>query len=176
MNEDSLIIVNKMIDYFYRGDYHAAEATQVDEQGGVDVSALQLHARIFALADKYAVDSLMHLSAAKYSNRLKHSTILDFLQSIPDVYALTPAAVRALRNEAVQHARMNLARSLVDPSVKRAYEDVASITPDFVKELLDSYMDAPVIGKCWACGPCQALEAVQSRCLQCGEQTDLPCC
>jgi hypothetical protein len=173
MNDDSLFIVDKMIDYFYNGDYDVAVTSVIEEQ---TISALRIHARMFALADKYAVDVLLSLSAAKYSDRLIDSEILEFLGSIPDVYTLTPSLARGLRDQAIKHARINLPQYLGNTSIRQAYEGIASTTPEFIKELLDSYMKTPTIGKCWDCGRYQALQVMQSCCLQCGQETNLPAC
>lgn len=162
MSEDSLFAVNKMIDYFYSGDYDVAATSEIQEQ---NISALRIHARMFALADKYAVDALLSLSAAKYSDRLRDSEILEFLGSIPDVYTLTPSLVRELRDEAIKYTRINLPQYLGNTSVRQSYKGIAITTPEFVKKLLDSYIETPMIGKCWNCGCYQALQAVQSCCL-----------
>ncbi|OAQ58766.2 hypothetical protein VFPPC_16956 [Pochonia chlamydosporia 170] len=156
--------------YFHSGDYDVAVASELEE----DISALQIHARMVSLADRYAIDALVSLSATKYSDRLRKSDMLEFLGSIHDVYTLTPSHVRDLRVEAVRHARINLPQHLGNASVRRAYEDIASTTPEFIKELLDSYMETAMIGRCWNCGRCQALEAVQSRCLTCVQLAHLP--
>jgi len=174
MNEDSLSTVDKMIDYFYTGNYDVEPTAQIGQAR--NLSVLQTHARVFALADKYHVDALLLLSVAHYSNRLQDADIIEFLDSVPDVYQLTPDSIRQLRDKAVKYARFNLAKHIVYASVKRAYDNVANTTPDFIKDLLDLYMEAPLVGKCWNCGPCQALETVQSRCLQCGKDTSLPTC
>lgn len=63
MREDSLFTVNMMIDYFHSGDYGVAVASELEE----DISALQIHARMVSLADRYAIDALVSLSATKYS-------------------------------------------------------------------------------------------------------------
>lgn len=173
MSEDSPFIVNKMIDYFNNGDYDVSAVPEIEEQ---NISALQFHARMFSLADKYAVDILMLLSAAKYLDRLRNSEIVEFLGSIPAVYELTPSYVRDLRNEAIKYARINLPQGLGSTAVRQIYEGIAGTTPEFIKELLDSYMETPMIGKCWDCGSYQALQGVQSRCLQCGHDTTPPAC
>ncbi|KAJ9412314.1 hypothetical protein FOXG_15094 [Fusarium oxysporum f. sp. lycopersici 4287] len=173
MSEDSLFIVNKMIEYFNNGDYDVSAAPEIEEQ---NISALQFHARMFSLADKYAVDSLISLSAAKYLDRLRDSEIVEFLGSIPAAYELTPSYVRDLRDEAIKYARINLPQGLGSKPVRQIYEGIAGTTPEFIKELLDSYMETPMIGKCWDCGRYQALQGVQSRCLQCGHDTTPPAC
>ncbi|KAH7202890.1 uncharacterized protein BKA55DRAFT_587578 [Fusarium redolens] len=155
MSEDSLFIVNKMIDYVNNGDYDVSAVPKIEEQ---NISALQFHARMFPLADKYAVDILISLSAAKYLDRLRNSEIVEFLGSIP------------------AYARINLLQGLGNTPARQIYEGIVGTTPEFIKELLDSYMETPMIGKCWDCGSYRALQGVQSRCLQCGHDTTPTTC
>ncbi|KNB16874.1 hypothetical protein FOXG_14898 [Fusarium oxysporum f. sp. lycopersici 4287] len=78
-------------------------------------------------SNKYAVDILLSLSAAKYLDGLRNSEIVEFLGSIPAVYELTPSYVRNLRDEAIKHARINLPQGLGNPSVRQIYEGIAVI-------------------------------------------------
>ncbi|KAK6810547.1 hypothetical protein RU639_013718 [Aspergillus parasiticus] len=82
---DSKLIVEKALEYFYVGDYTGL--SQDDDSACPEMSALQLHARVFALADKYDVQSLCDLSVEKYSSKLQdHFDVVEFLYSVPDVY------------------------------------------------------------------------------------------
>ncbi|AEO59864.1 hypothetical protein MYCTH_2020741, partial [Thermothelomyces thermophilus ATCC 42464] len=103
--EQSPAMVRRMVEYFYTGNYKdCGEPTQdpsketpecSDEEG---LTALCIHARVFALAEMYQVDGLQSLAVTKYGKALARSTnIQDLLDSIPDVYQLTPCTVRALR-------------------------------------------------------------------------------
>ena len=61
---------------------------------GADVSVLQLHAGMFALADKYEILDLLSVAANKYSARCLTSwEPSEFLSSIPDVYDGTPPSI-----------------------------------------------------------------------------------
>jgi hypothetical protein len=120
-----------------------------------------------SLADKYAIDTLLSLSVTEYSDRLRNSDMLELIGPIHDVFTLTPSNVREIRDTAIKHARISLPQCLGNDSVRRAYDDIASTTPEFRTELLDSYMDALMMGTCWNCGRCEALQSVQGRCLKC---------
>lgn len=96
MNDDSLTMVKRMIDFFYVMDYDEEVVTPEGAECGL-LSGLQVHARMFALADKYNIHELRALSAAKYSSKFKEaSSPLEFLDSVPDVYTLTARSVRLL--------------------------------------------------------------------------------
>ncbi|KAL8364645.1 hypothetical protein RB595_003769 [Gaeumannomyces hyphopodioides] len=155
------------------------------------LAASCIHARMFALADMYQVDHLQSLAATKYGKALeKRSNIQDLLDSIPDVYQLTPCSVRALRNKAVTALRVELGRTkrlrqytAADPttsgdnsgggvdSFMAAYDEVATETPEFLKDLLSSYIRTPLLGWCSNCDrkQPQPTEPLQMKCLTCGK-------
>jgi hypothetical protein len=165
MEGDSLPMVQKLIDYFYTADYD-----EIVNEPGTDevISGLQVHARMFALADKYDIEGLLVLSSEKFSNRFRSSPNgLELLESVPDVYALTPPSVKILRNKVTLCARINLKTSLRDQSVREVYERIATEHPDFVKDVLDLYIRAPLFGNCLTCGNYNAVQTLQARCLTC---------
>ncbi|KAL4863269.1 hypothetical protein BDV12DRAFT_206664 [Aspergillus spectabilis] len=96
------------------------------------MSALQLHARVFALADKYDV---------------KDFNVVEFLESIPDVYHLTAPQDQTLRDS--------------------IYDEITREVPTFTKDLLDSYIASPILADCHNCGPTMAMQALQVRCRKC---------
>ncbi|KAI6258967.1 hypothetical protein MCOR31_010439 [Pyricularia oryzae] len=64
---------------------------------------------MFALANIYQVDQLQNLAAAKYDKAVEETShIQDVLDSIPDIYGLTPDSVRTLREIAVMAVRIKL--------------------------------------------------------------------
>jgi hypothetical protein len=166
MMDDPRHIVDKLLQYFYTGDY--IEMSEEDDSAHSDMSALQLHARVFALADKYDVKDLCVLSAEKYSSRLeKDFNVVDFLESIPDVYHLTAPQVRTLRDFVLHFARKNLETALHHSSHSKVYDDITSEVPTFTKDLLDSYVASPILADCYNCGPTMAMQALQVRCRKC---------
>ncbi|KAK4134630.1 hypothetical protein BT67DRAFT_379345, partial [Trichocladium antarcticum] len=197
--EQSPAIVRRMVEYFYTGDYKDCnESTQdpnqekpecSDEEG---LTALCIHARMFALADMYHVDRLQSLAVTKYSKAMeKTPNIGDLLDSISDVYRLTPPSVRTLRDKVIVAFRVQLGwtRRLrqtsffpdLEPSADEsggatdtlmaAYDEVATESPEFLKDLLSSYIRSPLQGQCHNCGPeqLQPMEALQMKCLTCGK-------
>jgi hypothetical protein len=188
-----------MVEYFYTGDYKdCSESTQ--EQGkeksecsGEEMpTALCIRARMFALADMYQVDRLQSLAVTKYGKALeKRPNIKDLLDSSSDVYQLTPPSVRALRDKAIMGLRVQLGRTrrlrqpafFADPepsgdegggaadTLMAAYDEVATVLPELLKDLLSSYIRSPLLGYCHNCGPeqLQPTEVLQMKCLTCGK-------
>jgi hypothetical protein len=166
MTDDSTHIVDKLLQYFYTGDY--TRLSEEDDSAYSHTSALQLHARVFALADKYDVKDLCVLSAEKYSSSLeKDFNVVEFLESIPDVYHLTAPQVQTLRNLVLHFARKNLANALHHSSHSKIYDDITCEVPTFTKDLLDSYIASPILADCQNCGPTMAMQALQIRCQKC---------
>lgn len=192
-------MVRRMVDFFYTGDYKVCSesAEEIskekpecsDEEG---LTALCTHARMFALADMYDVDRLQSLAATKYSKELeKNPNIEDLLDSVSDVYRLTPTSVRTLRDKAIVAVRVQLGRTrrlrqpnfFADPEPSRdesggatdtlmaAWDEIATEFPEFLKDLLGSYIRTPLLGQCRNCGPeqLQPAEALQMKCLTCGK-------
>ncbi|KAL8402626.1 hypothetical protein RB596_009117 [Gaeumannomyces avenae] len=195
--QQSPAMVRRMVEYFYTADYtDCNEATRdlSKEQPGSDelgLTALCIHARMFALADIYQVDRLQSLAATKYGKELeKRFNIQDLFGSIPDVYQLTPCSVRALRDKAVVALRVGLGRenrlrqsTVASPttsgdntggvadSLMAVYDEVATETPEFLKDLISSCIRIPLLGQCYNCGPeqLQPAEPLQMKCLTCGK-------
>lgn len=169
MNEESLPLVRKMVDFFYTADYDENIPTASEDEEK-SMSPLQVASRMFALGDQYDIPRLRELSAVKYSNRLGQSIHLtEFLKSIPDVYGLTPGSVRELRDRAVRFGRLYLSKVVHYESLKEVWNEVAVECPEFTKEVLEMYMRNPLIGNCaYQCGSHKEMEATQVRCSQCG--------
>ncbi|PKX93485.1 uncharacterized protein P174DRAFT_490669, partial [Aspergillus novofumigatus IBT 16806] len=107
------------------------------------MSTLQLHARVFALADKHDVKGLCGLSAEKYFSRLeKDFNVVEFLKSILDVHHLTSPPIQTLR-------------------------DITSEVSSLMKDLPESYIACPILADCHHCGPTMAMQALQVRCWKC---------
>jgi hypothetical protein len=170
MEEDSLLMVEKMINYLYTADYDSDE--NVDQP---DISRLQFHARMFALADKYDIEGLCLLSSEKFLSRFRSSpSALELLESIPDVYTLTPSSVRTLRDKATLCARTNFKKYLRDQSVREAYEKIATEYPEFIKDVLDLYIQAPLFAECETCDdfkPMGLPKYGDVECFSCGTKT-----
>jgi hypothetical protein len=133
-----------------------------------DVSVLQLHARMFALADKYEILDLLSVAANKYSARCLTSwEPSEFLSSIPDVYDETPPSISALRRHAYTAIRRNLPAMLNDQTISKHYDQTVTENPGFAKDLLQSYVVEPVFKHCYMCSSHQRMEVLQVRCKTC---------
>ena len=200
--EQSPELVRRMIEFFYTGDYQdwGDQPSQVpgekqkknhenrdNDSEENTVTALCLHAKMFALADMYQVDRLQSMAVAKYGKELERgASMQDVLDSIPDVYQLTPSTVRALRDRAIIAVRTGVRKPtqrLFETSGDQSRNEVAADTllgnwdgivaesPDFLKDLLSSYLRTPLLGRCSNCvgEQSQPVEPLQMKCLTCGK-------
>jgi hypothetical protein len=132
---DSRLVIEKLISFFYTANYDD-KVDLSESEPSRSVSNLQLYAQVFALADKYHVHGLSALCIRKYKYRLKSiCDPVEFLKSIPDVYALT-TPVRALRDVVSNFARMQIARFLRERSAQAAYKNAVRAAPEFAIDLL----------------------------------------
>ncbi|KAI1828216.1 BTB/POZ protein [Xylaria intraflava] len=145
MNEEDPFTVERMIQYMYSGTYDARPGMYDSESA----SRLQMHARVFALADKYQIDELETLSAREYTVSLHDKVdISPFLGSIHDVFNLTPQSKRAMRIAAINFAKNYLGAAMRGSSdLQTRFNDTARDIPDFAQELLESFLMAPVPGR-----------------------------
>jgi hypothetical protein len=155
-----------MIEYFYTGDYSGDTGVENEVE---PLSTLDLHAKVFALADKYDAQSLCKRAADQYRSRLKNCGGDEFLASISSVYEATPPAIRSLRNVAMQYAQTQLQRmARGQESLRETFLEVVEAVPEFAKDICESWIGSPTRGHCHDCGPGQPLEILQARCLSCG--------
>lgn len=140
--------MEKMISFLYTADYDddgigLSESSDDENDSSPPQSALQLHAHMFSLGEKYSIKGLCELSTEKYKTQLNHCSPLEFLRSIPSVYDMTPDSVRALRDEAKKFAGSKLKDYIKGKStdIQEVYENVASDVPDFVKDCLDAFIE-----------------------------------
>ncbi|KAJ5159932.1 uncharacterized protein N7482_006936 [Penicillium canariense] len=169
--DDKKLIVGKLLSFFYTENYSDTIRTYETEPPS-SCSALQLHARVFVLADKYIVKSLLALCVEKYQRRLQFlSDPIEFIESISEVYALPPTSTRTLKEVVAHFARINISNYLHEETVQMAYNSVAQSVPKFVKDLLDLYIEAPLLGNCGNCGQHVPILALQGRCRQCRRGT-----
>jgi hypothetical protein len=80
-------MVNLMLTFLYTGDYDYSSLEQPN------VMPLMLQAKIYTLADKYWIPTLMRLAENKYKRVLAtNSSLEDYFLSIPEVYILPTSA------------------------------------------------------------------------------------
>ena len=170
MVDVSHLELKKMVQFFYSMSYDDDIPEVTERETASLISLLQLHARMFALGDRYDIPGLRDVAVKKYSSRCAVSwKPLEFVESICDIYERTPSSLRHLRNAACIRMRKNLPNMLDDEAVANAYENVLDQVPDFTKDLLRIYVNAPLYGDCSTCGSNQAFEALQVRCNGCGK-------
>ncbi len=168
LTDSNLYLVQRLMSFFYDEDY--SDPTEGDENKEVPLSALELHAEMYALGDKYQAPGLSRLATQKYERSLKRDWVPeDFLRSIAKVYQLTPESNRELRNAVLHHARSNIKQFQSNDAMRIQFKDTNRGVPEFTSDLLQSYIDVPLRGKCIQCGPLQPIQPLQARCLKCGK-------
>ncbi len=166
----SYLELRKMVDFFYSMSYDDEIPEETEQEAENRFSLLQLHARMFALGDRYDIPGLRDVAVKKYSSRGVASwEPLEFLESIHEVYRRTPASIRQLRNAAGILVRNNMRKILDDEVIAIIYDKVLDEVPEFTKDMLRIYVKAPLYGDCITCGSNQAFEALQVRCKRCGK-------
>lgn len=171
----SYLELKKMVDFLYSMSYDDEIPKQTEQEAGnQSFSLLQLHARMFALGDRYDIPGLRDVAVKKYSSRIVVSwEPLEFLESIYDVYRRTPPSVRQLRDAAGNLMRKNLRKMLDDKVIAISYEKVIDELPEFTKDILGIFVKVPLYGDCNTCNSYQAFEALQIRCKRCGKGVSL---
>lgn len=175
MADMSYLELKKMVDFLYSTSYDDEIPKQTEQEAGnQSFSLLQLHARMFALGDRYDIPGLRVVAVKKYSSRIVVSwEPLEFLESIYDVYRRTPPSVRQLRDAAGNLMRKNLRKMLDDKIIAISYEKVIDELPEFTKDILGIFVKVPLYGDCNTCNSNQAFEALQVRCKRCGKGISL---
>ncbi|CEJ55685.1 hypothetical protein PMG11_01929 [Penicillium brasilianum] len=121
---------------------------------------------------KTIATNLLALCVEKYQRRLQSlSDPIEFIESIPEVYALPLTSTKTLKEVAARFARINISNYLREETVQIAYNSVAQSVPEFVKDLLDLYIQAPLLGNCENCGQHVEMLALQGRCRRCRRGT-----
>ena len=157
--EDGRDIVERMIEFFYNGDYRNFSGDQ-----------FLGHAEVFAVAIKYGVARLACLSARKYrENGQDDWDPSAFLESVPVIYSTTVDSQRGLRDAASQCARLRMRSLTATTTIYAHWRQVCLGTPAFCFEVLASYGEFPLMGRCSVCGLGQPLSSLQARCETCGK-------
>ncbi|KAI9769799.1 MAG: hypothetical protein M1840_003793 [Geoglossum simile] len=175
INQESFTSIIKVVDVSYvevkkmNMSYDDEIPEEAEQEMDPSISSLQLHARMFALGDRYDIPGLRDLAVKNYSSRCAVPGVsLELITSIHDVYTRTPASIRQLRDIAGILMRKNLPEMLDDKVVTAAYEELLTKVPDFTRDLLGTYVKAPLIGYCAACCSNQGMVPLQVKCVRCG--------
>ncbi|PGG98953.1 hypothetical protein AJ79_08728 [Helicocarpus griseus UAMH5409] len=169
MNEDSLPLVKRMVDFLYRAEYKGTPAPSMSE--------LQLHAKMFALADKYKIEGLRKLAIMKCLRRLhtlhdsNGSPAIEILESIGDIYQLS-ALKCSVRVLVEQDIRANIKKYLEDPVARKVYERVLMEVPEFIRDVLDLYLNQPFVKRCSSCCADKPMEVLKAKCRKCDRKLD----
>ena len=168
MEDDDLYIVERMISFMYFRSY--ADRDPEPEEGPSSRSVFRTHAEVYAIADKYDLPELSELAMSKFSKELMwdHDRT-EFLRSVPKVYDLTPDSNRGLRDVVVAYVRQHAEELREGKELASLFDSVAHSVPGFAADLLIQYMDAPIRGHCFDCGPHQKVQVLQLRRRNCGK-------
>jgi hypothetical protein len=156
--------LTKMIEFFYNTDYNE------NLSEAADMSVLQLHAQMFLLADQYDIPALLSIAMRKFQARCIRSwNTLEFLHSMRDLYKLAPPSIVRLRKSACLVIREHLPEMLDDAVTAECYEKIVLEVPEFARDLLQSYIQSPLLGFCDTCRSNQSMESLQTRCQKCNK-------
>jgi hypothetical protein len=159
MNHVPFVHLKKMIDFLYSTDYDE------DSLEVANTSVLQLHAQIFLLAGRYNIPGLLSIAVKKFRARcVDFWDALELLQSMRDVYKLTPPSMIRLRETACVVIQGHLPEMLDDAVTAECFEKTVLEVPDFAKDLLSGYINRPLMGYCDTCRSNQSMECLQTRC------------
>ncbi|KAF5630282.1 hypothetical protein F52700_7304 [Fusarium sp. NRRL 52700] len=131
LSEFSVDHVKLLIDFLYLGTYQTPKDSNLDD-----------HIYMFAIGETYSIEPLAQYAAEQFHCGLSHIQMLEeVLPLIPLVYNSTPEHREELREELVRFMRAP------GPGIKEAmetrewYDDMAEECPDFIKDLLFSYLE-----------------------------------
>ena len=143
-----------MLKYFYTGKYNEP----IDENKELRLR-LQVKVLTYNLADKYDVPALMGLAKERFKSRLsKGATPEEYLSVVSDVYTI-PTSTNALRAIAVEYARMKF-RDMMQSADLEILRATLQDVPEFAFDVLQLFVNAPLRGHCYFCGPNQSAEAL----------------
>jgi hypothetical protein len=140
--------------YFYTGKYNEP----INESKDLGLQ-LQVQVLTYNLADKYDVPTLMGLAENKFKATLdKGPKAEEYLSVVRGAYNV-PTPSNALRIIAVDYARRKFRNIMQSPDL-----DILRATlqeePEFAFDVLQSFVNAPMMGWCSVCGPNQKAEAI----------------
>jgi speckle-type POZ protein len=150
-----------MLTFLYTADYDL-------DTDRSDSLPLQLHAQMYSLADKYQIPALMQLATKKYKQVLQiKPTFKDYFLSIPDIYTPQTSGTE-LRALVVDYARRYLGRALGQEHLRTSLLEIIDEVPEYGFDVIETFAEAPIRGKCFSCGPDQGADPLQARCRKCG--------
>ncbi|KAF5718240.1 hypothetical protein FMUND_5336 [Fusarium mundagurra] len=131
LSEFSVDHVKWLIDFLYMGTYQTPKDSNLDD-----------HIYMFAIGDMYRIEPLAQHAAEKFHCGLTHILMLEeVLPLIPLVYNSTPEHRQELRQEVVMFLRSPGPGIKEEMESRGWYDDMAEECPDFIKDLLFSYLE-----------------------------------
>lgn len=168
-----------MLDYIYTSDYDELSSKDPTEEGQEPsqniakvgpAPQVMLHVKMMELGDMYLVDGLSLLASERFAKVLTSETTENILDNIiPEVYALDFNSSKVIRKTVIDYMRKRLAREPLAADVKKSLEQAMTDVPVFIHQLLESFIDSPVLGHCRTCGVEKTvpIKPLQRKCLLC---------
>ena len=152
-----------MLKYFYTGKYNEP----INESKDL-LLQLKVQVLTYNLADKYDIPALMGLAEKRFKSTLGGGpTTEEYLSVVSDLYTI-PTSADALRAVAVEYARTKF-RDIMQSADLEILRTTLQDIPEFAFDVLQLFVNAPLRGHCFSCGPNQNAEALQARCINCGK-------
>ncbi|KAG6087046.1 hypothetical protein E4U15_000181 [Claviceps sp. LM218 group G6] len=123
IKEHSHMLVRRMLDYIYTGDYDGFDSgilVQKDHLSPEDVAKLEIAGQVPL-----------------------HVKMMELVDIIPKVYALDSGPSDAIRKSVIGDMREKLLRRPLTADIEELLEDVMKNVPQFTCDLLKSYLDTP---------------------------------
>ncbi|EFY86190.1 BTB/POZ domain protein [Metarhizium acridum CQMa 102] len=170
--DSSIDIVRQMVEYMYTGKYSPTSHSSSDELCD-NTSPITFHVRMFELSKKYMIDGLQTFATCEFMEAVQQEeSLCKFLRSIPEIYSLLRTPSNHLREFRVWHVRSLMAAADFDAAAKQVLDEVTENVPQFAKELLNSFIESPLMGYCHLCGEQDPVPVSPShcRCKKCGSR------
>jgi hypothetical protein len=139
MKDCEFASVQRMVDFFYNGDYDAKASDETESS-----EEMLIHVAMFTLADKYIIDGLRTLSQIKFkavvTKQEKPSVMPQYVKL---VYDLECESSKRLRDVVIEAVRLRVAALPSDSDIKKTLEGLMDDIPDFAKDLAMSYIEKP---------------------------------
>ncbi|KXH68191.1 BTB/POZ domain-containing protein [Colletotrichum salicis] len=108
--EDEPLVIDMMIQYFYLLDYQqslysdsTSQSPELEQTNSTHISCLLLHAKVYAVAEKYAIGGLKALAVAKFKTAATQAwDPTAFLDAASETYTSTIDTDRGLRDAVIE--------------------------------------------------------------------------
>ncbi|KAI9711495.1 MAG: hypothetical protein M1820_002058 [Bogoriella megaspora] len=115
------------------GEQCELEVEPSENVSATDEPNMVIHAKVYAIADKYDIPGLKDLAKGKFEAQVsKHWDCVEFSDALEEVYCSTVDGNRGLRDIVLQAFREN-PRLVMKPEVESAVRDLAPLAFDLYK-------------------------------------------